>query len=138
MILCVLIRFRNDPGGSIRNALENRVIKIGRMGEWDNWGSYEVEDLSLVDECMQGIHDFLYRGTIIPPVHIENVDIGSAQLLEGFFHGHMERFVVVTGIINFVRDTVLASLIAGSILSRVSTSTTELENLNITFVAMTS
>lgn len=100
--------------------------------------TYEVENLSLDDECMQGIHDFLDGGTIIPPVHIENVDIGSAQLLEGFFYGHMERFVVVTRIINFVRDVVLASLITGSILSRVSTSTTNIENPSITFVAMTS
>lgn len=100
--------------------------------------TYEVENLSLDDECMQGIHDFLDGGSIIPPVHIENVDIGSAQLLEGFFYGHMERFVVVTRIIDFVRDVVLASLITGSILSRVSTSTTNIENPSITFVAMTS
>ena len=100
--------------------------------------TYEVENLSLNDECMQGIHDFLDGGIIIPPMHIENVDIGSAQLLEGFFYGNMERFVVVTRIIHFVCDMALSSLITGSILSRISTSRTSRENSSITFVAMTS
>ena len=71
-------------------------------------------------------------------MHVENVDVRSAQLLERSFDGHVERFGTVPRIVNLMSNIVLTSLEAGRILSRVLTSTKYIKDPSSTLVARTS
>lgn len=44
--------------------------------------THQVEDFALEDELMQAPHHFLDTCLPIPPVDVEQIDIGCAQLLE--------------------------------------------------------
>jgi hypothetical protein len=122
VVLGILICLGNDPSGSIRNTLGAANDKTWEKRGQRREKAYEVKNLSLEDECVKGRYDLLDGGAIIPPVHVEDVDIRGTELLEGFFHGQMEGFGIVPRIINLVRDVVLTSFVAGRILGVVSAS----------------
>jgi hypothetical protein len=84
--------------------------------------TYEVENFSLDDECVQRVHNLLDGRGVIPPVHVENVEIRSAQLLERSFYGHIEGLGVVTRVVDLVSDIVATMFETARILSRISTS----------------
>lgn len=42
----------------------------------------EVEDLALLDENVEAVHDLLDRGHVVPPVQVEDVDPVRLQLPE--------------------------------------------------------
>jgi hypothetical protein len=53
---------------------------------------------------VERVHDLFNRGRVVPPVQVEDVDIGSAQLFERGFHGDMKGLCVVPRIVHHVRD----------------------------------
>ena len=56
------VRLRDDPRGRVRHA--------------------EVQHLALHDERVQGVHHLLDARHVVPPVHVEDVDIIGTQFLE--------------------------------------------------------
>ena len=44
----------------------------------------------MLNENVERVHDLFDGGGVVPPVHVENVDIGRAKLLERSFHGEVE------------------------------------------------
>lgn len=59
----IRVRRGNDPRRRIRNP--------------------EVHDLALLDEDMEGVHDFLDGGSVVPPVEVEDIDEVSLEFAEG-------------------------------------------------------
>ncbi len=79
--------------------------------------AYQVENLSLKNEGVQRIHNLLDGGAVVPPVHVEYIDIRGAELVERCIHRHTKGFGMIPSIVNLVGDFVLASLVAGCILA---------------------
>ena len=80
MVASILVRFGHNPSRSIRDALP-----VVRVNECQNQNKYEdaheIQDLPLLHQHMQTVHDFFDRGVPVPPVHIQNVDVRSPELL---------------------------------------------------------
>ena len=57
--------------------------------------AYEVENLALLNEYVERVHDLFDGGSVVPPVYIEKVNIRRAQLLERRFHGDVQGFGAV-------------------------------------------
>ena len=55
--------------------------------------AYEVEDLALLNEYVERVHDLFDGGSVVPPVYIEKVNIHRAQLFERRFHGDLQGFL---------------------------------------------
>ena len=77
---------------------------------------YQIENLSLKNEGVQRIHDFLDTGAVVPPVQVQNIYVCSAKLLKRRIHGYTKRFGIVSPIIDFVSNMILTSFEAGCIL----------------------
>ena len=58
----IRVRLRDDPRGGV--------------------GDAEVQHLALHDELVQAVHDLLDGGGVVPPVQVQHVDVGGAQLLQ--------------------------------------------------------
>ena len=67
---------------------------------------------------MKRVHDLLDRGSPIPPVYIQDVDVRRTQLLEGRLNGHTQRFCMVSSVVHLVSDIILATLEVARILAR--------------------
>lgn len=80
--------------------------------------AYQVEHLALDDQVVKRVHDLFNGGGPVPPVHIQDVDVRCAQLLEGGFNGDSEGLGVISGVVHFVGDLILASLKIGRILMK--------------------
>ena len=50
------------------------------------------------------------------PVHVKNVDVGRAQLLERIFNRDMHRLDVVAGVVRLLRDVVPSTLVVRGVL----------------------
>jgi hypothetical protein len=93
------------------------------MGAIDGEGSnaaYQIKHLPLDDQIMKRVHDLFDRGGPIPPVHVQDVDIRGAQLLEGCLDGDVEGLGVIPGVIHPVGDFVLSPLEVGCVLKMTS------------------
>jgi hypothetical protein len=80
VIFRVLVRFDNYPRRSIRDSLRGESTRKVNLKVYIDAGqqTYQVKNLALKDEDMERVHDFLNRSIVIPPVHVEDVDIGRA------------------------------------------------------------
>lgn len=67
-------------------------------------GTYEVEDFALGDEVVQPVHDFFDRRGVVPPMHVEDVDVGRAEFLERGLNGEEHRFEVVPRVVDFLAE----------------------------------
>ena len=56
------------------------------------------------DEAVEGVHDLLDGGGVVPPVEVQDVDVGRAELLERRFDGEVQRLGVVAHELAFLRD----------------------------------
>jgi hypothetical protein len=59
--------------------------------------TYEVEDLARKDEAVEGLHQLRNAGGEVPPVDIEEVDVGSVESLEGRLNTDMQGLEAVSG-----------------------------------------
>jgi len=59
------------PGREINNDIQGKEVN-----------TYEVEDLALLNENVKRVHDLLDRRRVVPPMHVENVNICCTQLVE--------------------------------------------------------
>jgi hypothetical protein len=84
---------------------------VGSSTEKSGKAGYQIEHFSLDDQVMKRVHDLLDRGGPIPPVHVQDIDIRGAQLLEGCLDGDVEGLCVIPGVIHLVGVFILASLI---------------------------
>ena len=75
---------------------------------------------------MQAIHDLLNRGVPVPPVHVQNVDVRSPQLLQAGIYADVHRLDVVTGIHEFLAHIVIATLEICGVLEYMSMSMSKL------------
>jgi hypothetical protein len=80
-----------------------------------NYITYEVEDLSLLDQHVERVHDLFHGCGVVPPVHRENVDIRRAKLFERGFHGNVKRLGAIPRIIHHV--ALMATFVIGRILN---------------------
>lgn len=78
--------------------------------------TYEVQDLSLRDKVVQTVHDLLNRGLVVPPVHVQKVNVVRSQLLQARFNGDMHRLEIVPGVVRFYFNVILTTLEVGGIL----------------------
>jgi hypothetical protein len=42
------------------------------------YDTYQVEELALDDENVKSVHDFFYRGGVLPEMHVEDVNVRRA------------------------------------------------------------
>ena len=66
---------------------------------------------------MQAVYHLFNRGSNVPPMDIENIDIVSPQFPERRFKGDMQGLQVIPDIRRLLFDTVVASLVVRSILN---------------------
>ncbi len=74
--------------------------------------------LALLNENVERVHDLFNGGGVVPALHVENVDLGRAQLFERGFHGDVKGLGAVPRIVHHV--ALLTTLVISRILSRVS------------------
>lgn len=68
---------------------------------------------------MQIVHDFLYTGIIVPPVHIQNIDVVGAKLPQAGLNTKMEGFAIVSSVIYALLDGIVTTLeICGELKAR--------------------
>lgn len=77
--------------------------------------TYEIQDFALYDEMVQTVHHFFDTCGVIPPVDIEDINVGGTQLLQGIFQGEMHRFDVVSNVVCLLAD-VCCSFVVASVL----------------------
>jgi len=65
---------------------------------------------------MQSVHDFFDRAIKVPPVDVEQIDVGRAEFLQARFDGNMKRFGVVSDELNLLLDRGVTFLVSRSIL----------------------
>ena len=66
---------------------------------------------------MQAVYHLFNRGSKVPPMDIENIDIVGPQFLERRFKGDVQGLQVIPDIRRLLFDTVVASLVVRSILN---------------------
>ena len=69
-----------------------------------------------MDESVEGTHDLLNAGFIIPPMNVEEIDIIRPQLLERIAYGNMERLVVVSKMQYLLFNVLISLLVIGRVL----------------------
>ena len=82
--------------------------------------AYQIKHFPLDDQIMKRVHDLFDRGGPIPPVHVQDIDIRGAQLLEGCLYGDVEGLCVISGVIHLVGDFLLSPLEVGCVLKATS------------------
>jgi hypothetical protein len=78
--------------------------------------TYEIYDLALQNEGVEGFHYFLDARVPVPPVEEQQVDVGRTQFFEGCFDGHVQRFRVVACIEDFLLNRTVAAFVVCSVL----------------------
>jgi hypothetical protein len=66
--------------------------------------TYEVEHLARKDEAVKGLHQLRNAGGEVPPVDVEEVDVGSVESLEGPFNTEMHGLEAVSRELDFLGD----------------------------------
>ena len=69
----------------------------------------------MLDENVERVHNFFHRSIVVPPMYVEKVDIGRAQLFEGGFHGYVKGLGTIPRIIHHVIN-VFPALVVGRVL----------------------
>ncbi len=69
MVTCVLVRFGDDPGGCVAHA--------------------EIENFALLDNCVEGLHEFGDGSCEVPPVDVEDVEVIGLQFAERGIERHV-------------------------------------------------
>ena len=59
---------------------------------------------------MESVHHLLDTSGIVPPVNIEQIDVGGPELLQGAFDGEVHGLHVVAAIQYFLLDGAVAKL----------------------------
>jgi hypothetical protein len=118
MVLGVLIGLRDHPRRRVRDA--------------------EVQDFALDHEVMQAIHHLFDAGIPVPPVNVQNVDVGRAQFLETGFDAGMHGLDVVSDVVRLLSDGVVSALVVGRVLNVGVNEWKETVNVKLAFVAITS
>lgn len=67
---------------------------------------------------MQSMHDFLDTGLPVPPMHIKEIDVVGPELLQGSFDRKVHGLEIVSRVIDFLDDLVVARLEVGGVLGR--------------------
>ena len=57
--------------------------------------AYEVENLAMLNENVERVHNLFDGGGVIPPVYVEKVNVRRAQLFERGFHGDVKGLSVI-------------------------------------------
>ena len=78
--------------------------------------AYQIKYFSLDHQIMKRVHNLFDRGSPIPPVHVQDVDIRRAQFFEGCLDGDAEGLCVIPRVIYLVGDFVLSTLEVGCVL----------------------
>ena len=65
---------------------------------------------------MKSIHNLLNRSIPVPPMHIQDVNVRRAKLLETGFDTHMHRLDTVSSIIDFGFNASVTAFVVGRIL----------------------
>jgi hypothetical protein len=72
--------------------------------------TYKVHDLTGKYQSVESVHHFLDAGRVVPPVNIEQIDVGRPELLQGTLDSEMHGLDVITAIQNLLLDSVVAKL----------------------------
>ena len=67
---------------------------------------------------METVHDLLDRGSVVPPMDIQNVDIGCTKVLQTFFDRQMQRFDMVAIKDCLLLDVCVTPLVIGCVLMK--------------------
>jgi len=57
--------------------------------------TYQIEDLARQDERVETVHYLLNARLTVPPMDVEDIDVGSTQPLQGAFNGKMHILGVI-------------------------------------------
>ena len=74
------------------------------MSELAGTYTYEVEDFARKDEPVQGLHQLGDASGEVPPVDVEEVDVGSRKPLEGRLNADMQGLEAVPGELDLLGD----------------------------------
>lgn len=100
----VRVRAGDNPCRRIRDTLRiSQTLRRKERRQSRSW-TYEIQDFSLSDEVVQTVHDLLDAGSVIPPMHIENVDVVCLEFLERRLHGDVQRLDVVPEILRLLLE----------------------------------
>lgn len=91
------------PESNIVSA-ENQNQKAG--------GTNQVQDFACEDEVVETVHDFLDGAAPVPPMHIKNIDIRRAQLLQACVDANTQALEAVANVICLDGDRVISALVA--------------------------
>lgn len=61
-------------------------LSISIFKKIDHKATYEIENLSRLDEHVERLHYLLDTSVIVPPVDVQKVDVRSAQFFKGGLH----------------------------------------------------
>ena len=87
-----------------------------RRGQEINENPYEIQNLALHSEIMQPIHHLLHACMPVPPMHIQDIYVRRAKLLETGFDTHMHRLDTVSSIVDFGFNASVTAFVVGRIL----------------------
>lgn len=73
-------------------------------------GTYQIQDFPGSDEIVQAVHHFFDRGTPVPPVHVEDVDVRRAQLHQASLDAEVHAFEIIASEVSFDLDIVVTAL----------------------------
>ena len=73
--------------------------------DWDGLEiTNQVKDLALSDEVVKTVHHLLDASSIVPPVHVEDVDVVCPQLPERILHRDVHGLEVVPGVVHLLEN----------------------------------
>jgi hypothetical protein len=65
---------------------------------------------------VQALHDLLDAGLPIPPVHVQQVNIARAEVLQRRFNRDVHRLDVVSSVVNLLSYGRIETLVVGGVL----------------------
>jgi len=65
---------------------------------------------------MQTVHNFLNRRLVIPPVHIQDIDVRRPQLLQAGFDAHVHALHVIADMVRLDFDMLVVELVVMGVL----------------------
>ena len=83
-------------------------------------GTYEVQNFPRLNESVQRTHDLFDASGVIPPMHVQEIDVGRPKLLERGVDGDVQRFAVVTDIHHLLSHGQVSTLEVRCILKEIT------------------
>ena len=80
------------------------------LGDDPGWGvgDAEVEDFAGGDEVVEALHELLHRGGVVPPVHVQQVDVVGLQLGQAGRERQAQRLGAVAAVVGLDEAVVAA------------------------------